>query len=132
MWRASRRPTSSATTRSQARAARRRCCRRRAAVPTAASLHAAGAVPVAALSSKDGFTQKLADWTLAVAVPVHMHITTNALVTDYVPTRFRVPARAAILGASLVTYLGIMKVNLAGPGLTETVKRLWRKEPVEV
>lgn len=37
------------------------------------------------------------------------------------------PVRAAILGASLVTYLGIMKVNLAGPGLTETVKTLWRK-----
>lgn len=40
-----------------------------------------------------------------------------------------VPIRAAILGASVVTYLGIMKVNLAGPGLTETVKTLWRKPP---
>lgn len=35
--------------------------------------------------------------------------------------------RAAVLGASLVAYLGIMKVNLSGPGLTETVKTLWRK-----
>jgi len=32
---------------------------------------------------------KAADWALAVAIPVHMHITTNALVTDYVATRFR-------------------------------------------
>jgi succinate dehydrogenase (ubiquinone) membrane anchor subunit len=37
------------------------------------------------------------------------------------------PVRAAILGASVISYLGIMKVNLAGPGLTETVKTLWRK-----
>jgi succinate dehydrogenase (ubiquinone) membrane anchor subunit len=35
--------------------------------------------------------------------------------------------RAAVLGASAVAYLGIMKVNLSGPGLTETVKALWRK-----
>lgn len=87
----------------------------------------AASVPVAAMSDKDGLLHKTADWTLAVAIPVHMHITTNALVTDYVATKFRGPVRVAILGASLVTYLGIMKVNLAGPGLTETVKTLWRK-----
>jgi hypothetical protein len=34
-------------------------------------------------------TQKLSDWVLAAAVPVHMHISMNACVTDYVPTRFR-------------------------------------------
>eukprot|EP00879_Flechtneria_rotunda_P002100 GHRR01002280.1.p1 GENE.GHRR01002280.1~~GHRR01002280.1.p1 ORF type:complete len:113 (+),score=27.25 GHRR01002280.1:173-511(+) len=88
----------------------------------------AAAIPVAALSSKDSFLQKTSDWALSVAIPVHMHITTNALVTDYVATRFRGPVRAAILGASVITYLGIMKVNLAGPGLTETVKTLWRKQ----
>lgn len=68
-------------------------------------VHAA-AVPVAALSSKDSLLQKTADWALALAIPVHMQITTNALVTDYVATRFRGPVRAAILGASVVTYLG--------------------------
>lgn len=38
---------------------------------------------------QDGFLHKTADWALALAIPVHMHITTNALVTDYVATRFR-------------------------------------------
>jgi hypothetical protein len=47
------------------------------------------ATPLAALSSKGSGTQKLCDWVLAAAIPVHMHITTNACVTDYVPTRFR-------------------------------------------
>ncbi|WIA13062.1 hypothetical protein OEZ86_006356 [Tetradesmus obliquus] len=89
----------------------------------------AAAVPAAVLSSTDSAMQKAADWTLSLAIPLHMQITTNALVTDYVPTRFRAPVRAAILASSLVTYLGIMKVNLAGPGLTETVKTLWRKQP---
>lgn len=54
-----------------------------------------------------------------------MQISTNALVTDYVPMRFRPPARGLVLAGSLVAYLGIMKVNLGGPGLTRTVKALW-------
>jgi succinate dehydrogenase (ubiquinone) membrane anchor subunit len=32
-----------------------------------------------------------------------------------------------VLGAAVVTYMGLMKLNLAGPGLTQTVKSLWRK-----
>ncbi|KAI8464862.1 MAG: hypothetical protein J3K34DRAFT_438990 [Monoraphidium minutum] len=92
------------------------------------SAYALGAfVPLAAISSQGSGTQKLSDWALAVALPVHMHISTNACVTDYVPTRFRAPVRVAVLGASVVAYLGIMKLNLSGPGLTETVKTLWRK-----
>jgi len=43
--------------------------------------------------------QKAADWTLSLAIPLHMQITTNALVTDYVPTRFRGKATAALLAA---------------------------------
>lgn len=38
------------------------------------------------------------------------------------------PVRGAVLGASLMTYLGIMKLNMAGPGLTQTVKTLWAKK----
>lgn len=38
---------------------------------------------------QDSGLQKAADWALSVAIPVHMHITTNALVTDYVPTKYR-------------------------------------------
>lgn len=39
------------------------------------------------------------------------------------------PARVGVLGMSVVTYLGITKLNLAGPGLTATVKGLWAKPP---
>jgi hypothetical protein len=56
-----------------------------------------------------------------------MQIATNALVTDYVPSasKLRPAARGLVLAGSLVAYLGIMKVNLAGPGITRTVKALW-------
>lgn len=87
----------------------------------------AATVPIAAFSSKGSYVQKTTDWVLGLAIPLHMHISTNAVVTDYVPKNIRGPARVAVLGATLITYLGIMKVNLSGPGLTETVKGLWAK-----
>lgn len=37
------------------------------------------------------------------------------------------PARYGLLGTSLITYLGLMKLNLAGPGITDMVRSLWRK-----
>jgi len=83
--------------------------------------------PLAMFSSKGSFSEKVADWGLAFAVPVHMHITNNACVTDYVPTKFRLPVRSAVLGATVLTYFGLMKLNMAGPGITQTVKTLWQK-----
>lgn len=133
--------------------------------------------------------QKSCDWLLGFIIPVHMHISTNSLVTDYVPRAMRsaspaasrcspalpgclqraesacacrtaddpraraapaepaparqvqtgsaaslapppaAPARGFILGCTAITYLGLMKVNLTGPGLTQTVKMLWSKQP---
>uniref|UniRef100_A0A1Q2XCW7 Succinate dehydrogenase [ubiquinone] cytochrome b small subunit n=2 Tax=Chlamydomonas reinhardtii TaxID=3055 RepID=A0A1Q2XCW7_CHLRE len=87
----------------------------------------AGATPLAIFSSKGSILQRTADFIFSVAIPVHSHITMNAVVTDYLPKAARGPARVGVLGMSVVTYLGIMKMNLAGPGLTETVKGLWRK-----
>lgn len=37
------------------------------------------------------------------------------------------PARYGILGMSAITFLGLAKVNLFGPGITGTVKGLWQK-----
>lgn len=33
--------------------------------------------------------EKVSDYTLAFAIPVHLHMTTNAVVTDYVPSAIR-------------------------------------------
>lgn len=91
----------------------------------------AGLTPVAALSSKGSLVQKTADLGLGVAIPLHMHFTTNAVVSDYVPKAYRLPVRGLVLGCSIITYLGIMKMNMAGPGLTETIRLLWSKTPRE-
>lgn len=38
-----------------------------------------------------------------------------------------VPVRSVVLAASVITYLGMMKLNLSGPGVTQSVKALWKK-----
>jgi hypothetical protein len=54
---------------------------------------------------QDSVMQKMADWTLAVAIPVHMQITTNALVTDYVATKFR---GEAVSGCGSVSHFDML------------------------
>ncbi|GFR50863.1 hypothetical protein Agub_g13150 [Astrephomene gubernaculifera] len=88
----------------------------------------AGATPAAIFASKGSILQKTADFVFSLAIPVHSHIAMNAVVTDYLPKAAQGPARFGVLGMSVVTYLGIMKMNLSGPGLTETVKGLWRPQ----
>lgn len=36
-------------------------------------------------------------------------------------------ARGGVLGMSVITFLGLAKLNLFGPGITGTVKSLWGK-----
>eukprot|EP00955_Chlamydomonas_euryale_P107786 365800-Chlamydomonas_euryale.AAC.39 len=115
----------------------------------------------------------------AFAIPTHMHITMNTIISDYLPKVARGedsmgrtsceagwavthpcmqpnarqgcrvamsmlsffsmhalqvacmlharPARVGLLGASAITYLGLMKLNLAGPGITDSIRGLWRR-----
>ena len=37
--------------------------------------------------------------------------------------------RVGLLGLTAVTVVGLLKLNLQGPGLTEAVKDLWRPPP---
>ena len=38
------------------------------------------------------------------------------------------PSRYIMLGATGITMAGLLKLNLSGPGVTESVKSLWRKK----
>eukprot|EP00198_Chlamydomonas_reinhardtii_P000617 XP_001689952.1 succinate dehydrogenase subunit D [Chlamydomonas reinhardtii] len=49
----------------------------------------AGATPLAIFSSKGSILQRTADFIFSVAIPVHSHITMNAVVTDYLPKAAR-------------------------------------------
>ncbi len=86
-----------------------------------------GAVPFALYSSPSLFNKPV-DFALAFVIPLHSHIAMNYVITDYVPKALKTVARASILGTSVLMCLGFLKLNVFGPGITETVKSLW-KEP---
>ena len=67
------------------------------------------------------------DLTLGVLFPLHSHVALNYVVTDYVPRAQRPFARALVLATTIIAAAGILKLNLTGEGLTESVKALWRK-----
>jgi len=67
------------------------------------------------------------DIVLGVLFPLHSHVALNYVVSDYVPKGSRPLARGLILGATVVALAGIFKLNLYGPGLTESIKSMWRK-----
>mmetsp|Transcript_12943 Transcript_12943/g.22785 ORF Transcript_12943/g.22785 Transcript_12943/m.22785 type:complete len:141 (-) Transcript_12943:339-761(-) len=71
------------------------------------------------------------DLALGIVIPIHAHIGMNYVMTDYVKKFIGKgavgPARYIMLGATGVTMAGLLKLNLTGPGVTESVKSMWRK-----
>lgn len=66
------------------------------------------------------------DVTLGLLFPFHAHVAMNYVISDYVPKGSRPLARGLLLAASLVGTAGLLKLNLTGPGLTSTIKALWK------
>lgn len=66
------------------------------------------------------------DLALGVIVPVHMHYGLTGIIEDYVPKAQQSVSLAVLLGVSALTGLGLLKINLCGAGMTESVKALWR------
>jgi succinate dehydrogenase (ubiquinone) membrane anchor subunit len=59
----------------------------------------------------------------------------NYVITDYAAKLLgsgaRGPARIGMLAFTGISVAGLTKLNLTGPGITETVKAMWRKQPKE-
>merc|ERR1719465_5665 len=73
----------------------------------------------------------------ALNMPIDSHIGMNYVISDYVPKFIgkaaRGPARVVMFGITIITTAGLMRLNLFGPGITETLKTLWRKpEPKSI
>jgi succinate dehydrogenase (ubiquinone) membrane anchor subunit len=68
------------------------------------------------------------DYLLAIVIPFHSHVGLNMVVADYVPKAMRTMARSGVLACSVILFAGVMKLNVSGVGLTETVKALWREK----
>ncbi|KAI9921145.1 hypothetical protein PsorP6_001268 [Peronosclerospora sorghi] len=69
------------------------------------------------------------DLAVGVILPVHAHIGMNNVISDYVPKNARTLARLGWLGATTIMFLGLLRVNLKGPGITEVIKTVWRESP---
>ena len=82
--------------------------------------------PAALLLPAASSPQLALDIILGVAIPLHSHVALNYVITDYVPKSGRTPARALLLATTIIAAAGILKLNMEGPGLTESVKSLWR------
>jgi len=104
------------------------------AAPAAMKLHhatniaLAGLTPAAVLLPEGNVFIKPVDVALGVALPLHSHITCNMVISDYVPPAARGIARGGMAGLTAVAVLGLLKVNLMGPGITSVVRQLWKKD----
>jgi succinate dehydrogenase (ubiquinone) membrane anchor subunit len=66
------------------------------------------------------------DLAMGVVFPIHGHIGFNYVISDYVPKPAQGAARGALLGITAITLLGLLKLNVADDGITETVKAMWK------
>ena len=89
-----------------------------------------GVTPIAVVASPSMLNVPL-DFVLALGIPLHAHIGMNWVISDYVPPATRGLARGALAGLTLVTVAGLLKLNYDGPGITESIKGLWREEKKE-
>ncbi|OWZ20420.1 SDH4, succinate dehydrogenase subunit 4 [Phytophthora megakarya] len=87
-----------------------------------------GAVPLAFVLSPSPLVLPV-DLAMGVILPVHAHIGMNNVISDYVPKNMRTLVRLGWLGATSLMFLGLLRVNLEGPGITEVVKTVWRESP---
>ncbi len=95
-----------------------------------ANLALAVATPLAFVLSPSPLSYPV-DLALGLLIPVHSHISLNMVAQDYVPPGTARSGSSLLIAAlTILTLLGLAKVNMCGPGITESVKSLWR-EPVE-
>lgn len=89
----------------------------------------AGLAPVAMVLSPSLLNFPV-DFALGLIIPLHMHIGLVGVVEDYVPRPSQGVSRILLAILSALTAIGLLKINLCGSGITESVKCLWR-EPRE-
>ena len=89
-----------------------------------------GLGPLALMLSPSSMNMPI-DLLLGVIIPVHGHIGGNDLISDYAKKitkakSFEMGLRGTLLGVTIVTFLGLTKLNIDGPGVTESFKSIWR------
>jgi succinate dehydrogenase (ubiquinone) membrane anchor subunit len=90
-----------------------------------------GLLPVALLFPESSLTMPI-DVAMGVVFPVHGHIGFNYIISDYVPKPVRGTARTLLFGVTAITLLGLLKLNIAGDGMTKTTLAMWKDPKKEV
>jgi hypothetical protein len=90
----------------------------------------AGLTPVAFILSPSLLNFPV-DFALGLLIPVHMHIGLVGVIEDYIPRPQQGLSRFVMAVLSVLTAIGLLKINLCGAGITESVKSVWR-EPKDV
>lgn len=85
-----------------------------------------GLAPVAFLFSPSSANFPV-DLLLGIVIPFHSHVGLSHVVTDYAPKAMRTAARVSLLGCTTLLFAGLLKLNISGVGITETIKALWRE-----
>lgn len=67
------------------------------------------------------------DLALGFIFPFHSYVAFSYIISDYVPKAIRSVARVSLLGVTVIATAGLLRLNIQGVGLTETLKSLWYK-----
>jgi succinate dehydrogenase (ubiquinone) membrane anchor subunit len=89
-----------------------------------------GLGPLALVASPSALSFPL-DLALGAIIPLHSHIAGNDFITDYGHKITKAPAfenglRMGLLGVTSVMFAGLLKLNMQGPGITASLKSVWR------
>lgn len=85
-------------------------------------------VPVSFAISPSIFNLPL-DLALGFMFPLHSFIGCNYVISDYVPKALRGPMRMFVLGATVITLAGLLRLNITGGGITNAIKSMWADPP---
>lgn len=67
------------------------------------------------------------DLVLGIALPYHMHAGLQDITDDYAPPQYKLYMKRALTFIVVLAALGLLKINLCGPGIIQSLKSLWRK-----
>lgn len=67
------------------------------------------------------------DIGLSILFPLHAHMGMNWIFTDYVPGSPTSASRVALFACTVLASLGLLKLSIAGDGITGSIKALWQK-----
>lgn len=89
-----------------------------------------GLGPLALLLSPSSLSVPI-DYMLGVIIPLHGHLGGNDVISDYAhkvtkAEWFARGLRNGLFGVTVITFFGLLKLNVQGPGVTEAFKSVWR------